>query len=119
MTVSYNRVRPLRSHKPQPEIQMGQHVVERMRGSDMDDFLRPEEEHYRKLIERCSDGIFLLRNGSIIGTNRAALKLLGTASHEELLGRQLVDVLNGPAGAIGLPLDDEKLASGECPFSFE
>lgn len=117
MSVSYNRVLSLR--KPQPEIQAGQHAVERRREPEMDDFLRQEEEHYRQLIERCSDGIFLLRNGSIIGTNRAALKLLGVATHEELLGHQLAAVLKGPADARSLPLGDDQLTSDECPFSFE
>ena len=85
----------------------------------MDGFLRQEEEHYRQLIERCSDGIFLLRNGAIIGTNRAALNLLGAATHEELLGRPLADVLKEAAGERRLPLSDDELTSGECPFSFE
>lgn len=117
MSVSYNHVHSLR--KLQPEIQAERHAVERRREPEMDDFPRQEEEHYRQLIERCSDGIFLLRNGSIIGTNRAALKLLGVATHEELHGQPLAAVLKGSADARSLPLGDDQLASGECPFSFE
>jgi PAS domain S-box-containing protein len=88
-----------------------------MRTSPSNDAPRPDEEHYRQLIERCSEGVLLIRNACIVGTNRAALKLLGYSNQDQVNGRTLGDVLQARSAAaqethnISLP--------AECPASFE
>lgn len=56
------------------------------------DLLR-DEDRYRQLIERCVDGIFLLRNGCVVGANRAAARLVGAATPALLHGRALDELL--------------------------
>jgi PAS domain S-box-containing protein len=67
------------------------------RDSEADAGLGP----YRHLIERCVDGIFLLRNGRVIGANRAAAKLAGAATSEHLHGRDLDELLAVPSTEVG------------------
>lgn len=67
----------------------------------------PDVERYLHLVDRCADGVFLVRDGRITGTNRAAARLLGHSTPDDLTGLAIDEVL---------PVGD---ASRNCPASFE
>ncbi|WP_158597919.1 PAS domain-containing protein [Noviherbaspirillum saxi] len=72
-----------------------------------------DEEKYRQLIERCADGIFLVRNHLIVGSNRAALKMF-FASGQSPDGRALDDVLKTSDDGLSEPI-----ALDCCPATFQ
>jgi PAS domain S-box-containing protein len=56
--------------------------------------LRINEERYRHLTEWSPDAILVHKNGRIIYTNPAALHLFATINPENLIGKNLVDLVN-------------------------
>ncbi|WP_198358777.1 PAS domain-containing hybrid sensor histidine kinase/response regulator [Noviherbaspirillum autotrophicum] len=58
----------------------------------------PGGQRYRHLIELCVDGVFLLRDARIVGSNRAALDLLGCSNPEQVHGHSLFDFLHPDGG---------------------
>ena len=67
--------------------------------------LRESEERYQRLVEHSPQAIAVLQEGVFVYLNPAAVRLLGAASEEELLGRPVVDVVHPddvtPLQAIG------------------
>jgi len=53
--------------------------------------LRESENRYRLLIENAPDGIFVQTQGRIAYLNKAALRIFGAESPDELLGRPLLE----------------------------
>ncbi|WP_300450874.1 PAS domain S-box protein [Accumulibacter sp.] len=58
-------------------------VTERLRA---DKLLRESEEAFRRLFEDAKDPLLLLKDGSIVDCNKAALELLGYVAKADLLG---------------------------------
>lgn len=58
----------------------------------------PGGQRYRHLIELCVDGVFLLRGARVVGSNRAALDLLGCGNPEQVHGHSLFDFLRPDGG---------------------
>lgn len=56
--------------------------------------LRESEERYRGLVESNPDAVIYHRNGRILFTNRAAVKVWGGKSTEDLLGRDFYDLVH-------------------------
>ncbi|MGH8807008.1 MAG: hypothetical protein ACREX0_03910 [Noviherbaspirillum sp.] len=87
--------------------------------------LREDEDRYGRLIERCADSILLVRQSQVVGANRAAARLTGCASPEQLNGRALPDVLQAalpladcPAAlCVKLPLPDGSAIDAEVDIS--
>ncbi|HEY0846146.1 MAG TPA: PAS domain-containing protein [Noviherbaspirillum sp.] len=63
-----------------------------------------DEDHYRQLIERCGDGVVLVRHARVTAVNPAAVALLGYRAPEEINGRLLCEVMV-TADHSTLPLD--------------
>lgn len=55
--------------------------------------LRESEDRYRKLIEISPDAVILHRDGKIIYVNPAAVRLTGAGGSDELIGRDILDVV--------------------------
>jgi PAS domain S-box-containing protein len=92
-----------------------------MRSASTPDSLRrgeEREERYRRLIELCADGIFLIRQDRIAGANRAAAALFGYSDEQELRGRALTDVVRLADGGADTRLA-ASLDGGECPACYE
>ena len=56
--------------------------------------LRESEDRYRKLVEISPDAVILHRDGKIIYVNPAAVRLAGARLAEELVGRDILDVVS-------------------------
>jgi PAS domain S-box-containing protein len=56
--------------------------------------LRQSEERYRQLFELSPDPIFIQSEGNIEFINSAGIRLFGAKSAEELIGRQVVDLMH-------------------------
>jgi PAS domain S-box-containing protein len=56
--------------------------------------LRESEERYRRLVELAPDAIVVHSAGRIVFINAAGARLIGAASAEELLGRELLDFVH-------------------------
>ncbi len=59
--------------------------------------LRKSEERYRRLVELCPDALIVLHEGQIVFGNTAALRLLGVADVEQLLGMPFLDFVPSDA----------------------
>lgn len=55
--------------------------------------LRESEDRYRKLVEISPDAVILHRDGKIIYVNPAAVRLTGASGSDELIGRDILDVV--------------------------
>ena len=55
---------------------------------------RLSEERYRVLVENSPDAILLYRQLRVVFVNRAAIKLLGAHSAEDLLGRDILELVH-------------------------
>ncbi|MDD1680745.1 MAG: PAS domain S-box protein [Methanoregula sp.] len=55
--------------------------------------LRESEDRYRKLVEISPDAVILHRDGKIIYVNPAAVRLTGAGGSDELIGRDILDVV--------------------------
>jgi PAS domain S-box-containing protein len=51
-------------------------------------------ESYRKLVEQSPDAVLVHRQGKILFANTACVSLLGAASADELLGKQMIDFVH-------------------------
>jgi PAS domain S-box-containing protein len=79
-----------------------------MRTFPIDDPLASEEDRYLQLVERCADGILLVRSTRVAGANRAAAKLLGHASADKLVGKAIGEVLQSGNADLSCPATYEK-----------
>jgi PAS domain S-box-containing protein len=55
--------------------------------------LRESEDRYRKLVEISPDAVILHRDGKIIYVNPAAVRLAGAGGSEDLIGRDILDIV--------------------------
>jgi PAS domain S-box-containing protein len=55
--------------------------------------LRESEDRYRKLVEISPDAVFLHQDGKVIYVNPAAVRLLKEGGEEDLLGRNILDLI--------------------------
>ena len=58
------------------------------------DTIRMSEERYRYLTEWSPDAIIVYDDGKILYTNPAGLRLLGAGSKDDLLGKDIVELIN-------------------------
>jgi diguanylate cyclase (GGDEF)-like protein/PAS domain S-box-containing protein len=56
--------------------------------------LRESEERYRRLVELSPDGIGVYVDGRIVFVNAAGAKIFGAASAEQLIGKQVMDLVH-------------------------
>lgn len=64
--------------------------------------LRESEERYRRLVESCPDGMFILTDKVVSFVNPAGVKLLGASSPVDLIGRPFLDLVEpGYRQAVG------------------
>ncbi len=56
--------------------------------------LRESEERYRKLVELSPDAIAILSEGKMVFTNKAGAKLLGTEKPEQLIGKNILEIVH-------------------------
>jgi len=61
---------------------------------NFEDRLRNSEERYRTLVELSPDGIVVKREGTIQFVNSTACRLMGAAGPEELIGREVLDLVH-------------------------
>ncbi|MFZ4441633.1 MAG: PAS domain S-box protein, partial [Syntrophales bacterium] len=57
----------------------------------LQDALVQSEERYRTVVEQSPQAVVVLRNGTIIYTNPAAIRMFGAASLQDLAGKPLLD----------------------------
>jgi PAS domain S-box-containing protein len=60
----------------------------------IEDTIHESEEKYRTLVEMSPDAIFIHQQGRIVYVNPAALHQLGASSPEELIGRDILDIIH-------------------------
>ncbi len=58
------------------------------------DALRESEDRYRKLVEISPDAVFLHREEKIIYANPAAFKLMGVSHSDEMIGKNILDIIH-------------------------
>jgi PAS domain S-box-containing protein len=56
--------------------------------------LRASEDRYRRLIELSPDGIWIQHEGKIVFVNSACMKLLGASRPEQLIGKNVLDLIH-------------------------
>jgi hypothetical protein len=56
--------------------------------------LRESEERYRRLVESCPDGMFIVSDGKLVFANPAAVTLLLAKSPLELIGKAVMEVVD-------------------------
>jgi PAS domain S-box len=61
----------------------------------MERAMAESEERYRRLVEQSPDGILIHCEGQIEFANPAAVRMLGAANEEDLLGRKVLDFVHG------------------------
>ena len=59
-----------------------------------EDGLRESEERYRQLVEISPDGVIIHQEGKIIFLNPAALAMLGVKEGNELLGKNVLEIIH-------------------------
>jgi PAS domain S-box-containing protein len=61
---------------------------------ELEDSIRKSEERYRQLVEISPDAIAVHCEGKIVFVNPAAVRLLGATSHDELLGKHVIEIVH-------------------------
>lgn len=56
--------------------------------------VRESEERFRLLVEHAPDAVLLVKNGRLSYMNAAALALVGAASDEQMIGRELAEIIH-------------------------
>ena len=56
--------------------------------------LRDSEQNFRSLVELSPDGIGIEHDGKVVFINSAGLKILGTESPEQIIGKQVIDLVH-------------------------
>jgi len=56
--------------------------------------LRESEERYRNLVELSTNAIYLAIDGRYVFSNRAGVRLLGASTHQEIVGRAVLDFIH-------------------------
>ena len=62
--------------------------------------LRESEERYRNLVELSPEAVIVQKQGRIIFTNRAALQLIGATTPEQIIGREIMDIVHPDSRAL-------------------
>ena len=70
--------------------QLGQFIERKL----AEESLRLSEARYRSLVELCPDAIFIRQEGRIAFINSAAMKLLGAEKPEQIVGREMLDLIH-------------------------
>jgi two-component system, cell cycle sensor histidine kinase and response regulator CckA len=65
-------------------------VAQRKKRKQAEHSLRESEERYRRLVESCPEGMFILTGETIVFANPAAVSLLGVKTPIELVGKRLL-----------------------------
>src|SRR5947209_851794 len=69
-------------------------VAQRKKRKQAEQNLRESEERYRRLVESCPEGMFILAGGTIVFANPAAVSLLGVRTPVEIVGKNLLDFID-------------------------
>ncbi|HJW93180.1 MAG TPA: PAS domain S-box protein [Thermoanaerobaculia bacterium] len=70
---------------------IAQDVTERLRAQEL---LRESEERYRNVVELSPDAVFVHQDGKLHFVNTAAIKLVGAKNAEELVGRDIIELVH-------------------------
>jgi len=85
---------PRSSHVPEVSGIQGHSNSHDAGREQADEAPRESEERYRLLVELSPDAIAIHREGKLVFVNSAAVKLLGAASPQELIGKPILDVVH-------------------------
>ncbi|MDN7012769.1 PAS domain S-box protein [Methanoculleus sp. FWC-SCC3] len=78
--------------------------------------LRESEEKYRLLVELSAEATLIHRDGKIIFTNPAGMRLLGASRPEEVLGKAILDIVHPDAREIVEAFSARDLQGEETPL---
>jgi two-component system, cell cycle sensor histidine kinase and response regulator CckA len=56
--------------------------------------MRSSEDRYRRLVELSPDGVWIQHEGKIVFVNSACMKLLGASRPEQLIGKNVLDIVH-------------------------
>jgi len=79
--------------------------------------LKESEERYRKLVEHSPDAIMVQQEGKIIFVNAAGISLLGAASAEEVIGKQLFSFVHPDSRALVKERQNLLEEGADLPFA--
>jgi PAS domain S-box-containing protein len=83
-----------------------------------DDVLRQSEERYRRLVDLSPDAVLIIQGEKVLLANPAAVRLVGAASVDELVGRGVADLVHPDEQAMVRARISEVLG-GERPTMFQ
>ena len=81
--------------------------------------LRESEERYRSLVELSPEAIFVAVEGKHVFTNSAGLKLLGSSSPNEIIGKPIMDVIHPSYRQLVSQRIKEAMTTGESAPTME
>jgi len=82
----------------------------------MEEQLRESEEKYRSLVELSAEATLIHRDGKIIYTNPAGMRLLGASRPEEVLGKAILDIVHPQARDTIEAINTRDLQEEEAPL---
>jgi len=91
-------------------------VTERRRAEEA---LRESEERYRALVELSPEAIFVASDGKHVFVNSAGLKLFGASSPDQILGKQVMDVIRPDYHEAVAERIQEAMRTGKAPPAAE
>jgi len=56
--------------------------------------LQDSEEKYRELVEHSPDAIYVHKDGKVIFANEATVRILGYANNEDVIGKEVIDLIH-------------------------